>query len=489
MTGLTSDLSSLGIDDESEKEPVDPETLGVDEKQIYLKELFPDVNDYTIAHTLKKNDDVVFRSIDVLLNHTFLEGGAEPGEDCVGVPRGIEAFTQGQHRPKKGKRKQHDLEIMDDSASSSNDLAPILNRWEVDQANVEKVASLIGIPHKNVLALFNEHDRSIGTTIKYIIDLETRKIPSVELLAPVEYPLSELLAKFPSLPKFELIAVLRLTKNSSFGAEELVKLMQAKPYYVDSIHPIQIVQRHAPIGPDGELIPAAAHRAVAAPTSGFASPALTDSPIASPELHNATLAGGIGRSNSTGAGPWTKVYNRRGQNVGSSFSYATAPSSAYQALADQHTISGARARASASAAARAAKSNPLMAAATAHYAQQSRAHVSSAKTALNLAAEEHVNANSTSTLLDLHGATVSQAVYIAKKNVRVWYDSLGDAGVASNGNAIGDGYRIVVGMGNHSAEGRARIKPAVERALEGEGWKIGFGASGGEIVVLGRRRS
>jgi hypothetical protein len=143
----------------------------------------------------------------------------------------------------------------------------------------------------------------------------------------------------------------------------------------------------------------------------------------------------------------------------------------------------------ASAAYRKGKSTPLMRQAAGYYAQEGRNYNANLKAMSQLEADSLVSSQSGASYLDLHGVTVANATRIAKQRTQTWWDGLGERRIREWGNArggVGDGYRIVTGLGRHSEGGRGKIGPAVLKTLMNEGWKVEVGT--GELLVTGLSR-
>jgi hypothetical protein len=157
------------------------------------------------------------------------------------------------------------------------------------------------------------------------------------------------------------------------------------------------------------------------------------------------------------------------------------------------TASLARARGDAfqqaSAAYRRGKSTPLMRQAAGYYAQEGRDYNANLKAMSQVEADSFVMLQSGSNYLDLHGVTVANATRIAKQRTQAWWDSLGESRIREWGNArggVGEGYRIVTGLGRHSEGGRGKLTPAVLKTLINDGWKVEVGT--GELLVTGHSR-
>lgn len=85
------------------------------------------------------------------------------------------------------------------------------------------------------------------------------------------------------------------------------------------------------------------------------------------------------------------------------------------------------------------------------------------------AAEQHVDGQSTGTMIDLHGVVVMDGVRIAKQRVWKWWNGLGE-----NRRLLArePGFVIVTGVGKHSAGGVSRLRQAVGVFLRNDGWRV-----------------
>jgi hypothetical protein len=96
-------------------------------------------------------------------------------------------------------------------------------------------------------------------------------------------------------------------------------------------------------------------------------------------------------------------------------------------------------------------------------------------------AEVHVNQQSTSTSLDLHGVFVMDGVRIAKQRVWSWWNGLGEDRRAL---ARRDGFTVITGRGIHSVGGVSRLRQAVGAYLRNDGWRVE--TLTGKFYVTGR---
>ncbi|KAL2001916.1 hypothetical protein VTN02DRAFT_1011 [Thermoascus thermophilus] len=461
MTSLESDLSSLGIDQKGFQRSVSRSTSngaaglvvgangslglsgsGLDEKTVYLSEMFPSVDIFTIKHTLKKCDEDVDRSMDVLLNLAFFQdqGPSDDGTK-VSIPKGIDGFAEqpnGGSGKRKGKnRKNKTRELLrqsecNSSYSSQEDVAAV-NKWDASKKDVEFIYSRTSsvLQREVVASAYHSNGASLPATIR---SLATSYAPKDERQI-FDHPVmaaqvAELGQEFSTTPNTTLAGLLNITRNSISAANELAAAMLRQPSST----------------PLSELIKITT------------TPPIVDTEVDKPQSPK----------------PSTRVVREYG--------------SAREA-ASSHLMAGAEAFSKASAAYRRGKSDKLMGGAAAYYSAIGRDHIEKAKREVAAAADALVDSQSTSDLLDLHGVSVQDAVRIASQRVSQWWESLGDAKYRPGGGGPARrGYRIVTGVGRHSHDGTSRIGPAVAKMLAREGWRVEVGEGVLTVTGMVRRR-
>ncbi|OJJ45451.1 hypothetical protein ASPZODRAFT_160310 [Penicilliopsis zonata CBS 506.65] len=410
-----------------------------DDRIDYLAEMFPSIDLYTIQHTLRKCDNDVDRSMDVLLNMTFFDE-QQPSEDGdqVAIPKGIDGFGEnavagdiGRRKGRKRKTKnsransqsQPFLEEENSNSSAAN------NKWRTAQNDIEFILARTApvLKKETVASTYHAHGASLSAAIRA---LATANKPQAEhcigenpvLAAQV----AELAQEFSSVPLTTLAGLLTISRNSISAANELAAAM---------------VRRPAPASLSDII--------------KFSTPSVTaEVDVETPRPP-------------------------RARTVQDYESVRTAAHSHFDASSTAFN--------KASAAYRRGKSDRLMGAAAAYYSSVGREHLEKAKRNASAAADAWVHGQSTADTLDLHGVSVQDAVRIASEGVALWWESLGDARYIRGGNSSArQGYRIITGVGRHSHDGTSRIGPAVGKMLAREGWKVEVGE--GVLTVMGARQ-
>ncbi|EEH47422.1 uncharacterized protein PADG_03506 [Paracoccidioides brasiliensis Pb18] len=409
--------------------------LTLEGKTTYLSEMFPSIDNYTIVHTLRKCDGDIDRSIDVLNLAFFDDHNAGDKENKGSILKGIEGFagdsvTKGRRKANNKRNiKQGFLRHSQASIPEQHEINRTENKWDNGEKDVEFICSRTYLSRKSVTSAYHANGASLPNTLHALASAEAEKHARTMMDDLNIIPqLVELQQKFDKVCPEKLAGLLHLARNCTSSASELATfMMTVKP----PLPPTQIVQiKHAPVD-------------------------LGDSPTD----HKTP--------------PWTQQPTR---------DHLTS-----RAMANSHALAAHAAFNKATAAYRRGKSDHLMGGAAGYYSAIGREHMEQAKKEAAAAAEALVESQSSSRVLDLHGVSTQHAVGIAKKKVRIWWDSLGDTKYAPGGwSPAQEGYRIVTGLGRHSKNGTARVGPAVARALAGEGWKVEVGE--GFLTVTGVAR-
>ena len=447
QSNLSNDLSTLSMggrsgtsSEESYSNGFFKETehFDIETKELLLAETFPSLSLEKTAYTLKKCGNNFSQATDELLNHVYFEDTrTSPTEDGP-VVKGIDAFSEEHHLPKRGKKgksKKKQRIVLNSSdmfASSESDAptSPPSNRWLNTSRDVEFISSRTKLSNKAVSSLYHANGASLSATI---LEIVRKDIKAHERDGKPDSALKQdaiiLNADFPTIDLAYSHAIIRLTAPSTSKAHELAKALTQQPANETSIRGgIKLDLRYAPLDisdPDPE--PSAL-------------------PLLSPTARPHDL------------GSATRARNEAFQQ--------------------------------ASAAYRRGKSTPLMKAAAGYYAQEGRDLHATVKALGAAEADAFVSSQSGPTCLDLHGVTVVDATRIAKQRTQAWWNSLGERRIPewSGAGRRGGGtvFKIVTGLGRHSEGGRGKLGPAVAKALVNEGWKVEI--QPGELLVLGLSR-
>ncbi|KAH3945219.1 hypothetical protein HBH53_148970 [Parastagonospora nodorum] len=442
---ISSELAAMSLDGKSGSSSEglpdggywkDVEQYTTPKKENVLAETFPSLRLDLIAYTLKKCEDDLDKATDELLNHVFFEDSRASPTEEGSVAKGIDAFSEDYHVPqrsKKGKnKKRQKLALSSLSSANTSDsepMSPITNHWANTSRDVGYITSRTNLGHKTVASIYHANGASLSATVLALVrkEIQAHKKDGEPDAALVQDAIG-LNEAFPNIDLEYALALVRLTDPSVTKAHDLAKaLMEVPASETGGKGGIKLDLRYAPVNL-AEEEPASPRLPVLAPSARF---------------HDST-------------------------------SLARARGDAFQ---------------QASAAYRKGKSTPLMRQAAGYYAQEGRNYNANLKAMSQVEADSFVAAQSGTTYLDLHGVTVADATRIAKQRTQVWWDSLGERRIREWGNArggVGEGYRIVTGLGRHSEGGRGKLTPAVLKTLISDGWKVEVGT--GELLVTGHSR-
>ncbi|ODM17488.1 hypothetical protein SI65_07163 [Aspergillus cristatus] len=455
LTSLTSEFSSIDMRDRdlfgySNDRSTSSESAGYilgadgnitlagaseEDKTSYLMEMFPSVDRFTIQHTLKKSDGDVDRAMDVLLNLAFFDE-QPPDNDGgkVSIPKGIDGFqagSSGKGRKRKTKNKKNRNQELSSPVGSEFDESPSINKWDAGLKDVDYIHSRTSpiLKKETVTSTYHANGASLPATIRALAiahaPKDEKKVHENPVMAA---QVAELTQEFPSITPITFAGLLCITRNSTSAANELAAALITRPMTPSVSQLIQFT----------------------------ATPPALDLEDETPNRRK----------------PESRVIR--------DFDRA-------QGTAGAHFVAGAEAFSKASMAYRRGKSDRLMGGAAAYYSSIGRDHLERAKRNAAAASDALVDSQSTSTMLDLHGVSVQDAVRISSERVQDWWDALGDTKYmrAREGRAY-EGYRIVTGVGRHSHDGTSRLGPAVFKRLVRDGWRVEVGE--GVFTVLGVSR-
>ena len=416
----------------------------LEDKTGYLVEMFPSVDRFTIDHTLNKSDGDVDRSMDILLNLAFFDE-QPPDEDGgkVSVPKGVDGFedstnsARGKGRKRKTKNKKNRPPPFDESAlyAAQND-NHTTNKWDAGQKDVEFIHSRTSpiLKKETVTSAYHASGASLPATIRALATAhapkDEQKIHDDPVMAT---QIAELTQEFPSITPITFAGLLHITRNSTSAANELAAALVTRPL-APSVS--QLIQ-------------------------------FTATPL---KLEDNDEDDKSTRSRRAAAEP----------RVIRDFDRA-------QGSAGVHFVAGAEAFSKASVAYRRGRSDRLMGGAAAYYSAVGRDHLERAKRNAAAASDALVDAQSTSSMLDLHGVSVQDAVRIAGERVPDWWESLGDSKYMRGKTGGPSTYRIVTGVGRHSHDGTSRLGPAVFKRLVRDGWRVEVGEGVFTVTGVARR--
>jgi len=420
----------------------DLEALPIEDKEKWLQNMFPVVSTLDITHILKRCKGTVSESIDELLNLSFLNQDYE--EDGIvqsPIPKGIDGFVESGHgtgRKGRGKKKQQQQNKNSSRTSStgsymSDSHVSMSNVWTTSAEDVEFICSRTALRPQVVRSEYHANGAHLSATIRSFarksgVEYSTQK----DLDPTIQLQIAEFRQAF-DVPETQIYGLLTLARNIPSAAEELIATM-VKVEDAETVRPGKLhgIAQYAPVDLQKENQPF--------------------EPVASASSSWNTVSQGNART-----------------------------------LAAAHGLAASHAFGQASSAYRRGKSDHLMGGAAAYYSQVGHERLKVAKELSAASASAHVAAQSSGTVIDLHGVSVADAVRIAEARTKAWWDGLGDAKYASGGGGPARaGFRIVTGIGSHSKNHSPRIGPAVGRMLVREGWKVEAGH--GEFIVYGKAR-
>jgi len=431
VTSVTTGLTELNL-----KEPAyiekRLEDLSVEGQRQWLKNLFPSLDDVYIQDVLKSSSSLE-QAVDELLNFSFLKDDGNEAFHRDPGPKGIDGFAE-RERPfqRKGRSKKKARTNESSRASSTGSFAsdsPISsNVWNAAADDVEFICSRTALQPHTVRSVYHAQGARLAPTIRAFADKEGgvwSKVESVDSIMRMQ--IAEVKADFEFVPDAQVYGLLVIARNMPSAARELLEAM-----------------------------------------TNISEPEMTGHIQA--QYAALDLSPRNQQSESTIADSWTTVASGNTRQ-----------------LASVHGVAASNAFTQASTAYRKSKSDHLMGGAAAYYASVGHENLKAAKRLQAAAANSHVAAQSSSTVLDLHGVSVADATRIASNRTLSWWEGLGDAKYAPGGGGPARaGFKIVTGIGSHSKNHAPRIGPAVTKMLVREGWRVEVGH--GELLVTGKAR-
>lgn len=434
-TGISDlQVSSGGTDaDQVEEQGVDlPQGLeggSQTEKETWLKGLFPTIESVQINETIAKCNGDIQKSVDELLNLSFIHEDIDQNYIPHSTAKGIEAFlgegkTKKRKPKKNGRRRQEkDDAYWSDGTLSSGAVTPN-NIWRNAAEDVEFIVSRTQLPAATVKSIYHQNNANLGLTIRTLVakeaDAQASKMKTDDIL---QLQVDELKLEIEGVADHYIYGALLIAQMIPSAAKDLLEAMMQQP---KEQTPKRLTAQYTPISLSEDEKPK------------------KKTPTPKPPADPGLLMG---------------------------------EASVLSAHAD-------RSFSQASSAFRRGRSDHLMGGAAAYYADVGHQQRKQQKQLLASAADALVIQQSTADSLDLHGVSVEHAVRIARSSVENWWETLGDRKYAIGG--LGNGYKIIVGLGTHSSQGISRIGPAVTKMLIREGWKVNI--QRGAVVVEGKSR-
>ncbi|KAI5850651.1 hypothetical protein BZA05DRAFT_59778 [Tricharina praecox] len=432
-TGSLASLN-LGFDEEEEEEEEEGD-VG------HLRMMFPTMSRFSLENALRKASGDLERATDELLNRVSLEEDGETGKGIDGF--GEEVMFQRKKRKGKGRATAPGLQRRMSLPPEGTENTPVAQRvsvWDKKNEEIGYISTCLGIPKTVVASTHHANGGSVPRTIATLLDAHGGEAVAdgEEHLAE----LNELVQEFGGEVKAEYLdRLLRLCKDNKIAVFQFGEQLRR-----------------------GSLAVLGLRQVSAASSPRKPAPARSGPTRLTHDDGSTWTVIGTSLQATQATSP---TYHRP-------LNYAT---SAQLAGVYRHARNEAFQKAAASH--RRSKSDRLMGGVAAVYADQGHEYHARTKEYENRAAEQYVIENSGDGVLDLHGVTVSQAVKIANERTTRWW-------AEAQPDAYGRGFqpfRIVTGMGRHSANGEAKLTPAVSKMLQRGGWKIGVGR--GEILVYG----
>lgn len=435
IDSITTGLSDLHTSSDTayiDFEPELPEGLesgSVADKEKWLKILFPAIESVQITETITKCGGSVQKSIDELLNLSFINDDIDENYVPPPVLKGVDGFAEGKStRPKtKGRRKKgnHQTHVTSEVSETSNSAA---NVWKNTAQDVDFVVSRTNLSVSTVTSLYHKNNNNLALTIRFLIGKEAEAhAAAIREEEIIQLQAAELKLDLDGFSDKSIYGALLLARMIPSVARDLLEAT---------------VQDYHDNPKSGKLIGVAQYTPIN--LSEDEAPTKKKTVSAVPMGDAATL----------------------------------------MSQAGVHSYHADRAFSQASSAYRRGKSDHLMGGAAAYYASVGHERRQRQKALMASAANAYVSQQSSSTVLDLHGVSVEHAVMLSRSRVESWWESLGDRKYVVGG--IGDGYKIITGVGTHSAQGIGKIGPAVSKTLINDGWRVNV--QRGEIIVEGRAR-
>lgn len=251
-TSISNGLKSLNLGSSSDSDIANDAMadefahLDGDSKIARLCEMFPNEKLSDITYTLGKSNGNVTRSMDILLNHAWLNETRE-GEEAISR-RGIDAFgaEQGPRRANKKNRKNRKFKSLDEYASSDSSLSSqAVNKWETTNADINFITMRTELSSAVVSSTYHQNEASRHKTILALAKQNIAEQKTSSLSDDYDMDAIRLIQAFPNIPCHIATALIRLTSPSISYAHDFAKVITTPSTGPNQMH--RIVPQYAPI--------------------------------------------------------------------------------------------------------------------------------------------------------------------------------------------------------------------------------------------------
>lgn len=431
----------------------------------FLHVSFPNKSADYLTDAFNRSGRDIELAIDTILSEDFLENEAreaKPGsEPLISHPQthlyDIDSSVNKKKRNRSKTRQVKGVVSLTDvmhtptgSGRNTPDLDSADNKWVIVNSQIEYLSSLFGIPSSKVMSTYHSCQGNLRAAIFDIIASKQpadNQMPSKEDLEQV----SELFVLFPHRDKNLILRILVAVNKITSDAVDLLFKLDELPAEV----PIGVDDSSSTARPK---IPTAVAAAASLVAETEDADALRD-PAACKRIAQEYIikrddcyrkaAEAYRRSRSEGNGSRT---------LGGAALFYSDQGRAFDAKARKWNMMASRG------AVRQQSNDPTL-----------------------ISQGGHTQRGGSSNVIDLHGLSVTEALTIAREETNAWYArSMTQAqGGHGNGALFANGFVIITGSGLHSKGGNARLRPAVAKGLEKDGWRVSISDGGGAIIVHG----
>ncbi|KAI5866210.1 hypothetical protein GGS23DRAFT_374500 [Durotheca rogersii] len=394
--------------------------LSDDEKENQLAQMFVSLKRIDVRLALQKSKGDASLAIDELLNLQWLEQTNQR-------PKGVDGFyvsdDDSRGKKKKGKKKRRGGIKVSTPRATGPEGAPEggIDNEVVQSDDIVFVSTRFNLSESEVSSIYRRHKASLGATVVQILD------NYIALGLPLADP--NLLSDFQQ----EVSGFFWIPR------QYITSVIDICPTRRDAVDVVRVLAEH---------FERSSYLKIDVPYRVVAS----DSDVVSP-----TIITTLEPASTTNPQSPTSL---------------RAAASVSQRLAASRSHS----MASATAAFKKGRSDPLFRQAGALFAERARAQTDDLRRAAATLANLRVDEQSAPGMIDLHGMTVQDGVTIALERVGNWWRDLAaeNAGDerARRAAARAAPFKVVTGIGRHNPDGRSPLRIGVSKALVNNGWKI-----------------